>query len=355
MKYGLLNKKNNFGFEKYCSKNKQNRQKAKVLIGLAGILAPTAAIVASLPSVNAETANTAFTVNVRESLSVSLTTPSEWASGDAGEFLRNKVSLNVSSNNASGFTASMYAKDSTDLTNTIANTETLPTLASSSAKSAFPVNHWGYSLGAGNIDSNMNNNSYGETDAGNNSSNYYPLVSTSASPITILTGAGGGSQDIYFGAKSDMTQAAGTYTGTVIISVVTGVIDTSTNPITPTDPATPNPSNEIATYNDAPTGGSSTAAGTTTYTYRRSGASSGSSTGTNTTTTQVSDGDNISAYQGYTAPQGVVENTISNVVSDSPLAAGLAATSAAAAAAGTFFFILAKRRENDDEEEQQQF
>lgn len=353
MKKSFINKKGNFGFDEICSKNKQNRKKAKAFISLAGILAPAAIIVANLPVVNAETAETTFSVNVKDYLSVSLTTPSEWASGDVNDFLRNKVSLNVSSNNANGFTASMYSKDNTDLTNTMANTETLPTLTGSSIKSSFPVNHWGYSLGSGTINSSMNSNSYGETDAGNNSSNYYPLVSTSSSPITILTGATGGNQDIYFGAKADMTQASGTYTGTVVISVVSGNIDTSTNPVTPTNPATPNPANEVATYNEAPTGGSSTAAGTTTYTYRRNTPSGGSgSTGTNTTTTQVSDGDNVSAYQGYTAPQGVIENTISNISSGSPLAVGLVATSAAAAAAGTFFFILAKHREEDDDDQQ---
>ncbi len=331
--------------------NKSGRRSRKVavaLFGLAGIVAPAAFIVSNLGSVHAETAETTFNVNVKESLAVSITTPAEHARGDAGEFLRNKVSLNVNTNSSSGFTASMYSQTNTDLTNELISTETIPTLASRSTKSSFPSNRWGYSLGSGNIDSSLNNNTYGETDAGNNNSYYHPLSSNSASPIAILTGTDSGAQDIYFGAKADLTTASGTYTNTVVISVVTGVIDPDTNPITPENPAKPSNTNNTPTYSGSPIG--STSSGSTTYTYRTSSGSG--STGTKTTTTQVSEGDNVSAYDGYTPPQGVFENTFSNIYNGtSPLASALAATSAAAAATGTFFFILAKRRDEDEEEE----
>ena len=54
-------------------------------------------------------------------------------------------------------------------------------------------------LDTGTTDS-LNNHTYNETEIGNANSTYYPLVSTSATPITVLTsnGSGSGSQDIYF-------------------------------------------------------------------------------------------------------------------------------------------------------------
>ena len=320
-----------------------------------------------------EVANTAFQVNVVDSLSVSITTPTENASGNVGDFLRNDVNLSVTSNNANGFTASMYSGDNTtDLVNaTSGNAEILATLDGTYSRANFPANHWGYSLGAGNINSSMNNNSYGETGNGNGDSNYYPLVSNSATPITILTSdtAATSSQDIYFGAKSSTTQAAGTYTGTVVISVVTGAISES-NPITPTNPATPN-TDTIANDNQATyTGSTGTGAtvgggtnGVTAYTVRTTsyggaggtgtgtGTGTGASEDTTTTTTQVTEGDTTSSY-----PLGVINHsssqTFSNIGDSNSLATGLAIASAAAATSGTIFFLLAKRKKDDDEEEE---
>jgi len=317
---------------------------SKVMIGSAGTLAVGAAIVphfVTIHNVSAET--TTFQVNVKESLSVSVTTPSagNWASGDVDNFLRNKVNVSVTSNNANGFKASMYADD-TNLTNASNNTYTLATLASGTTwtrSNTSTTNFWAYSL-----------------DDDSAAGTYNP-VTTSANPVTLLSSssAASGSKDVYFGAKADMSQASGTYTGTVIINVVTGTIDddqpTPSNPTVPTDPATPNSSNEVAEYNAAPIG--DTTAGSTTYTYRRT---SGSGTSTvATTTTQVSDGDNTSSYEGYTPPQGVIdtEYTTTNVSDGSTIANGLAITSAVAATSGLFFFILAKRKEDDDEEEEQ--
>lgn len=277
---------------------------------------------------------TDFSVNVKESLFVSITTPTDWASGDIDTFLRNKVSIQVRSNNAAGFTASMTTKTpDTALTNTSKNTATLPTLSTSTSRSSFPANYWGYSLN--------------DTDAGNNSSTYNALVGSTGTPITLLssTTAASGSKDFYFGAKADVTKAAGTYTGTVVISVVTGVINEE-NPVTPTNPATPGPQNNTPNYNPAPTGGSSS--GTTTYTYTNTGSD------TNTTTTEISEGDNTSAYSGYTPPQGQTQNTISNISNNSALATGLATASSIAAASGIFFFVLAKRDKDDEEDEQAQ-
>ena len=270
---------------------------------------------------------TNFNVNVKEALSVSVTTPSSWASGNIDTFLRNKVSISVVSNNTAGFTASMTTKTTdTSLANTAKNTISLPTLSANTTRSNFPVNYWGYSLD--------------DTDAGNNSSTYRALVGSNSTPITLLssTSATSGSKDFYFGAKADATKAAGTYTGTVVINVVSGVIDNS-NPATPTNPASPSGNEQVAEYHPAPTGNTSN--GATTYTYTSGGA----------TTTQISDGDNRAAYEGYTPPQGVTYKTSSRIATNTTLAGGLAATATFAAASGIFFFILLKKRDDDEEEE----
>lgn len=280
-----------------------------------------------------DSANTTFQVNIQESLSVSITTPTSWATGDIDTFLRNTVGLEVSSNNANGFTASMSMQNSTNLTHSSKAGVVLNTLASSSTRSSFPANRWGYSLSNANFSGNET--TYGETNAGNASSSYYPLT-TSAAPITILknTTSGTLSQSIYFGAKSDITKASGTYSGTVVINVVSGIINNDSssqdyNPITPTNPAT-----------DVRPDGSVTDATnhrivSTTTTSRES---------TNTTTTTVNE---------YIPPQGVTDSTSSNVYEGSMLTTALAATAGVAAASGLTFFILAKRKKDDDEDEEE--
>ena len=269
-------------------------------------------------------------VNVVDSLSVTITTPSagNWATGNYNDFLKNEVSVSVVANSSDGFTVSMYSSENTSLKNTSKPSITLPTLESNATCSSatcteFTANHWGYSL-----------------DGSSNTATYRPMVSTSANPITLIAANSGtttGSKDIYFGAKADMTQAAGTYTGTVVINVVTGSI-TSENPITPTDPATNEDTTpNVATYNQPKN---------RTVHYV---SSTNPTTETTTTTAQVSTGDVTSSY---VAPAGVIRNTTSDVdEGGSPLAIGLAATASAVAAAGIFFFVLAKRDDDDEEDE----
>ena len=299
-----------------------------------------------------------FQVNVKETLSVSVTTPDTWASGkptatsDSG-FLRNTVSLSVTSNNADGFTASMYADTSdttkTSLVNTIDDTATLPTMDGSQQRSVFKANHWGYSLDVySENDENYiyNNKIYNETDAGNSDSYYHPLT-TRSNPETILTGDGAttGSRQIYFGAKADSKQAAGTYTGSVVISVVTGEVkdgNTGNEPTVPDNPATLTDDNPDTTPTYISQIGDN---GVTVYTTRSS--NSATTPATSTVTTQVTDGDVTSSY-----PLGVKENVSTSISSGSSIATGLAVTATTAAATGLIFFIIAKRREDDDEEEQ---
>ncbi len=327
----------------------------KVIHKKIGLIVTTLLFTFLSPSTFAVEQTTNFEVNVIDTLSVSITTPDSWASGGINEFLRNKVSVSVNSNNSGGFTASMYsANNTTNLTNVASSSSIIPTLASSSARSSFPANYWGYSLGEYTLDGvtqssyTLNGNSYGETTAGNNSSYYYPLVSTSNSPIVIMDGTTisktSGTQNVYFGAKANATKASGTYLGTVIISVVTGVIDNNDNPVTPVNPVIPS-NDEVAVYNDQPVGGSSS--GATSYTYRNTSGSGSSAT--TTTTTEISEGDNRSAYNGYTPPQGVVLN----VNNGASVATGLGVAASIATASAMFFFIVAKRKEDDEEEEEE--
>lgn len=319
-----------------------------------------------------QTENMTFEVGVDDSLSVSLSTPESGATGNPNTFLRNQVDLEVTSNASNGFTASMYSSDEnsgstkTNLTHTsLGDSYSISTLSSSSTKSDFPTNSWGYSLKSASMDGKT----YGETDAGNNSSTYYPLTDSSTSPIKLLAASAGtksGSQSIYFGAKANSDKPSGTYKNTVVISVVTGTIDTDANPTTPTNPVNPTtdiPNDNVATYTgETGTGatqgvGTSGTTGTTVYTTSTTRTNSTTGVVSNVTTTEVSGGDNRSTY---TNPHGAFSATgndkmttfaSTNTQESSALPMGLAVTAGVSAAAGALFFILAKKSDDDDEEQ----
>lgn len=273
-----------------------------------------------------------FTLNVTEILSVSLTLPDTWASGDTGDFVRNAVRLNVASNNGNGFTASMTTKTAdTNLTNKVKNVTTdafatIPTLAADTARSNFPANYWGYSLN--------------DTAGGEDTSTYKALVGAGGTPISVLTSNAPANlgQDIYFGAKIDATKDSGTYVNTVVFNVVSGVINENTNPITPVDPATKDDTSENNPAYDE-TNDRTVYASTTNNT----------SSGTTTETLEVSNGDTRSSYA---RPQGVKNSSETNIGEGVPLATGLAVTAGIAATLGAVFFVVAKRKERKDEEEQ---
>ncbi len=274
-----------------------------------------------------------FEINVKDFLSVSVTTSSAESVGNINTFLRNKVSFRVTTNDENGFVASMHTKtQTTDLVH-IANKGTIPTLASSAVRSSFPVNRWGYSLN--------------DTDAGNNSSTYSALVGAGGTPITLISSAQSQTikgRDVFFGTKADISAPSGKYVSTVVLDVVTGVIDPDDNPITPVNPAQPSSTYDTPIYSGVGTTTGGTTNGATIYTYKRS----------NTVATEVSDGDNRSQYSGYTPPQGVTEiKRTSSEVSEGPsLAAVLATTSVVAAATGVAFFVASKRRKEDEEKDQ---
>lgn len=293
------------------------------------------------------TGNSNFRVNVGDALTVSVTTPDTWATGDVDQFLRNHIVVSATTNSAGGLTASMYTKTSnTNLTNTRRSTYTIPTLSTTvTSKENFPTNYWGYSItdteNALDTDTNVL---------------YNPLRGPS-NPITLLDESEPGgpyTQDVFFGAKADTTVAAGTYANTVVISVVTGVVDNDEtipdpenpgqdipnpdyNPMPPVNPPTNNPTPNTPTYN--PT------TNTTTYTTVTP-----NDDNTTTTTTEVSSGNTVNQYAD---PHGVSTRKISSTEGGgNALATGLAITSAVTGATGFIFFIVGKRRKDEDEEEE---
>lgn len=305
------------------------------------LVTATVAVLSATPLLNnyvSADENVTFEVNIKEALTVSVTTPKagEWASGNANDFLRNTVNLAVDSNDTTGFTVSMTSASTTTgapLTNTAAtSSSTISTLAANTSwtrSNTTTTKFWGYSV-----------------DDDNQTGTYYPVPLKTGTPVTLTPAntSGNWSDDIYFGAKADYTADSGTYRGTVIINVVTGAINTDTNPTVPTNPATPSddPANDgEATYTGVGTTtgtGTSGSNGTTIYT------TTSSTTATTTTRTEVTEGD---VRDSYTAPAGVAK-----ISEGTPLATGLAATSAVAAATGIVFFIIAKRRKDEEDEEE---
>ena len=296
---------------------------------------------------NPDPENINFKANVKEALSVSITVPEDWASGDIDTLLRNKVILNVHSNNADGFTASMTTNDeNTYLAHTTIEPDSdnlkINTLQSNWTRSdTTTTDFWGYSI---------NDNDENGT--------YSPLVAKGSGPITLISRTDSidadnpiTSRDIYFGAKASTAKVAGTYSKTVVISVVSGITtpddptDPNNNPVIPNDPVTPesNPGASDQTANPS----YSTTYDRTAYTYTTTGS------GESTTTTNINEGDVISSYE---RPHGVKDtskkstdgNGSDNGADNTVLTAVLATTAAVAAGAGTLFFILAKRK-NDDE------
>lgn len=329
------------------------KTKTKVITSSVGALSATLVFLSIyLPSNTSAEActtspcNTTFQVNVKESLTVSVTPDYTENTGDPGNFLRNKVSLSVATNSTSGFAASMYPSNysttNAPLTNSANSTYTIPTWSAGTTYqcadatcAAFPANNWGYSL-----------------NDGSHTGTYNPMTGTSSAPTQILVGSAGtgsGSQDVYFGAKADSNQAAGTYTGTVIISVVTGTVTPTTpsDPVTPSSDAVIDDSGHSATYVAAPAG--NTTGGATVYT------TTSTSGGLTTTTTQVSDGDNTASYS---SPLGETyrnsgSNNISetNIETNSSAASAIAITAGALAAAGAVSLLIAGKRNKDDEDE----
>lgn len=315
------------------------KNKNKIYLFLSCIVAATTIFLSySKSSVIAE-GNSDFKVDVGEILSVSVTSPTSYASGDPGIFLRNKVTVLVSSNNTEGFVAGISATkvDSVLMTNLKNGDYTIPTLVSdvtctSSNPSAtngrcdnFTDNHWGYSL-------NESETAY---------NGLYKGVSSTIDEI-FNSGTGDSrentkTKDIYFGTKAS-SAVSGTYTGTVNITVISGATTITTEPTNPATPEEPDQQDDDeATYTADVNYPTDSNKGTTVYT------TTDKANGRKTETSQVTNGDNRSIY-----PLGETEVTIGSSGSDTATALAIAAT--VAATAGVIFFIAAKRDNDDDEE-----
>lgn len=282
-----------------------------------------------------------FSATVDEMLTVTLDTGSTSASGtptSGGQLLRTKVGLQVSTNNATGFSASMTTSSTTtNLSNSAGSTDAykIPVLTSNYTKSNFPANYWGYS--------------YDDTSAGSDSSTYRPIAALGATSPSYIMNSGKStttvSKDIYFASKATTAKAAGSYTNSVVISVVSGVNTsaptTPTNPVKPSDDSTPNDGNG----NPGNNGGTYVSSAGSTVTRATSGT---------TTTTQVSSGNTTNSYS---KPQGVTNTTnttttTATINEGTPLATGLAVTAGVAAVAGIAFFVVAKKKQDDEDEEE---
>lgn len=297
------------------------KTKTKVTICLAGVISFVSAILSCLflPNISAaectsSPCDTTFEIDVKEILTVSITSPTVYAEGGVNKLLTEQVGVSVTSNNASGFVAGIRASNS-EATLVDNHGGTLANLSSATSASSFPAGKWGYSL---------------------DTSTYNPVPAYNVTPTVFLSNntAGTKSTNINFAAKAGYGNQSGLYTGTVNISVVSGSNspDPGPTPVTPdTPPATP-------TYHSSQ--------GVTTYTT----ISNNSSAGTTTTTTEISSGNNTAKY---TPPQGETQTTDAQSKNKSSLPVILAVTSAVSAAAGLGFFIIAKRREEEDEEDEE--
>lgn len=277
----------------------------------------------------AEQQDVDFEVDVAEALSVSITTPSSWASGSAGTFLRNKVTVDIVANNVQGFTASMIASDANAELKHSSKDTSISTLSTSYACTnnitcpEFPDNKWGYAI-----------------DDGVNLNTYYPMVGSSGSPISLISTAESTQQnpitsrDIYFGAKSDISQTAGTYSGTVVFYVVSGAVaaEQEQEP----EPAAPSNSPEVTP-----------AATPSSIASYSAPAATNNTVPTTTSTTTTSQGNTLDSYQ---EPAGVTNS--SDIHDNSILTTGLAVAASVAATSGIILFIVAKRKKDDEEEQQ---
>ena len=306
----------------------------KLLLVLAPIFATIPISSSRRPNASAiQQQDMGFEVDISETLSINITTPSNWASGSAGTFLRNKVTIDIISNNAQGFTASMIASDTNaELKHSSKNTSistlnsgTSYTCTNNTTCPEFPNNKWGYTV-----------------DDGVNSNVYYPMVGSSNSPISLISNAESTQQspvtsrDIYFGARSDISQTSGTYSGTVIFYVVSGAVVTEQEQ--EQEQETPSNSPEVTpamTTDDIVSYSSPTTTNDTV------------STATSTTTT--SHGSTLDSYQ---EPAGVTSS--SDIHDGSILSTALAITASVATISGITLFVIAKNKKDDDEEEAQQ-
>lgn len=298
-----------------------------------------ALIFSQCTSKKTQATNSDFQVDVKEILSVSVTAPTNYATGDPGIFLRDKITVEISSNNIAGFVAGVTAAKTNGAidTNLRNGSYTIPTLANSitctssdpSANNGrctnFTDNHWGYSLN----DTPSYNGTYKGV-----STAVDKIFDSSSGSSRVNTKSG----DVYVGTRATGA-VSGTYTGAVSIIAISGATNITTEPTNPATPEEPTKQDDDeATYTADADDPDDSNKGTTVFT------TTDEANNTKTEISQVTKGDTTSLY-----PLG--ETKISTSGSNINLALALTAT--ATATAGFIFFIVAKRREDDEDEEEQ--
>ena len=141
----------------------------------------------------------------------------------SGRFVKDDLSVLVSTSNITGYTLTMANNDDTTaLTNTnntvtdaIASITTLPTETTNTTTEAnFPVNSWGYSLG----DITDTNQTFSRIPTSSAADTIKATSTTSTEDATKVT----------FAAKADTAITAGTYQDTIVFSVVTNYVPPAT-------------------------------------------------------------------------------------------------------------------------------
>lgn len=273
----------------------------------------------------AETGTTDVVLTAEEVLIVHIYNSQTDASGDTDEFVRNFLSYEFGSNNAGGFVAYMNTITSNPSLTNISSGDTIPTLAANSSwtRASSVTNFWGYCT----MDVMQ-----GGT--------YYPMVGSDDTPILVASGSNSTSASgtLWFGAKIDSTKDSGTYTNTVVFTVISG---TNTIPSEgPQDPATPQDTSEDDPVVDYDSNGDQTIYTTTNY---------------GGTYSEVSAGDNRASYPDATEIKPIEPKGVTTYITEgTPLTTGLAVTAATAAVSGVIFLIATRRRDDEDEEEEQQ-
>lgn len=280
----------------------------------------------------AETGTTDVVLTAEEALEVTIADEDLSGTADTGEFLRLSVAVFAATNNPAGFVIYMNTKTTnTSLVNTTSS-DTIPKLqsASWSRSGGFEniTNKWAYSL-----------------DDDSETGTYYPIVGSNETPILVASQSTGSNQgdssDVYFGAMIDSTKDSGTYTNTVVFTIISGTstIPSGGNPDPdPTGPQDTSDDDPVVAYD--PSGDHTVYTDTTNRGERYS---------------EISTGDNRSTYPNvaevtFTPPQGVT----TYITEGTPLTTGLAVTAATAAVSGVIFLIATRRRDDEDEEEEQQ-
>ena len=193
-----------------------DNSKGRVLAGMSGavmVLVLGAMLFPSLPTaVQAEESGSTANLNVESAVAISLpdTVAIDVTPTPDGTFSSSNVKLSVSTNNNSGYALSFATtgKDNHMHSQNQATTETIAPVDGSVTQAKFANNTWGYNLRAAS-----------EGDA-NASTEYQAVPTSSGTALKTTSAPSNDSYNLTFGAKVNTSIPSGTYTNTVVVSVV---------------------------------------------------------------------------------------------------------------------------------------